>query len=233
MKYYSQYLQDYFIDVFCLKKKQNGFFIDIGAYDGITFSNTLFFERERAWKGICVEPIKSAYDKLVSVRSCQCINGCISSEDGIVQFRHVEGPSEMLSGIDNNYDPRHIDRISKEVQELGGNISRTEVKSYNLNSIIRENHINEIDFLSIDVEGSELSIIKTINFDLVKINFLAIENNYRTPEFRNILCKKGYSSLGYLCSDEIFIYGGNRKPFLKFALFIFSYLVRIKKKLND
>jgi hypothetical protein len=56
-KYFSQYKQDEFLDKVLFKKKQNGFFIEIGAHDGISFSNSFFFEKNRSWEGICIEPI--------------------------------------------------------------------------------------------------------------------------------------------------------------------------------
>ncbi|MFA6569934.1 MAG: FkbM family methyltransferase [Bacteroidota bacterium] len=230
MKYYSQYLQDYFIDKFCFKKKENGFFLDIGAYDGVTFSNTYFFEKERAWKGICVEPINSVYEKLISVRTCQCVNGCIAENDGVATFHHLDGPSEMLSGIDSNFDERHLERMNREVHELGGKLIKTEVKTYNVNTILSNQKIDKIDLLSIDAEGSELSILKTIDFNSVKINVLTIENNYKSDDIREILSPFGYSSIGYLCADEIFILGTSRLNFLKTAVFCFSILVKIKNR---
>ena len=46
------------------KNKRDGFFLDIGANDGITLSNSYFFEKELGWKGICFEPLKNAFQKL-------------------------------------------------------------------------------------------------------------------------------------------------------------------------
>jgi hypothetical protein len=62
-KYYSQIRQDRYIDFF-FSKKRNGVFVDIGANDGVTLSNTYFLEKERHWTGICIEPIPSSFEKL-------------------------------------------------------------------------------------------------------------------------------------------------------------------------
>ena len=55
-QYYSQFKQDQFLNEVLFNNKKNGFFIDIGAHDGVTISNTLFFEKQNDWKGICIEP---------------------------------------------------------------------------------------------------------------------------------------------------------------------------------
>ena len=74
MKHYGQYKQDKYLDTL-FKKKSNGTFVDIGAHDGVTFSNSYFFEKERNWKGICVEPIPEIFSKLDETRNCIKING--------------------------------------------------------------------------------------------------------------------------------------------------------------
>ena len=56
MKSFSQYYQDKAID-FALNRKRNGIFLDIGAHDGGSLSNTFFFECNRNWTGLCIEPI--------------------------------------------------------------------------------------------------------------------------------------------------------------------------------
>ena len=122
MKYFSQYYQDRFFDKIVFNKKSNGFFFDIGAYDGITFSNSYFFEKNRSWNGICVEPLPSAFKELSKIRRCNLINGAINSESGKSKFVWVNNVSEMLSGLKNEYCPEHIKRIDKELTEYGGNI---------------------------------------------------------------------------------------------------------------
>ena len=53
---YSQYGQDIILNDRIFKNKKNGYFIDIGAYDGVCFSNTLLYEEKFDWNGICIEP---------------------------------------------------------------------------------------------------------------------------------------------------------------------------------
>ncbi len=205
MQYYSQCRQDEFIDKIVFKKKGNGYFIEIGAYDGITFSNTYFFEKDRNWKGICVEPMPIAFNKLKLNRNCDLINGCIYSKEGFVEFLQVEGASEMLSGISETYDSRHCSRIDKEIVERGGEKKYIKVKAYNLINLLNERNIQEVDFCSIDVEGGEWDVLQTIDFSKIKIKSFTIENNYKDDKIKNYLISKGYIYIGKLEMDELFV----------------------------
>src|SRR3974390_100826 len=53
--------------------KRNGVFVDVGAYDGISFSNTLMFERELGWTGLCIEPNPDVFPRLIENRSATCL----------------------------------------------------------------------------------------------------------------------------------------------------------------
>jgi FkbM family methyltransferase len=66
----------------------------------------------------------------------------------------------MLSGLIDNYDARHLQRINQELKQHGGNKEIIDVSCYKLENILREQNINHIDYLSIDTEGNELAILK-------------------------------------------------------------------------
>lgn len=205
MKYYSQSYQDKFVDQIILKCKIDGFFIEIGAYDGVTFSNTYFFEKSRNWNGICIEPIPSVFEKLSKNRACECINGAISLHEGFVELTHVDGPSEMLTGITNNYHNDHEKRIESELNKLGGEINNLHVKSYKLADILAERNIKKVDYCSIDVEGSELEVLNSINFHDVQFSVFSIENNYDDPKFEEFMTSNGFQLIGKLDADDIYV----------------------------
>jgi FkbM family methyltransferase len=187
MEYFSQALQDMFLDKHIFKGKENGFFIDIGAYDGKTFSNTLFFEKYRNWNGICIEPVPAIYEKLTKVRNTTCLNVCLSDKKGKVEFVWVDGQSEMLSGVKSNYDTRHLNRIEKETKGTDTKIRHIEVDSIIFRDLESYISTNIIDYLSIDVEGSELDVLKAINFQKYEINAITIEDNYGSNEIEEIM----------------------------------------------
>ena len=65
MSYYSQHGEDKYIE--SLFPEKEGVCIEVGAYDGITLSNTLHFE-QKGWTALCIEPIPSAFDKCKTIR---------------------------------------------------------------------------------------------------------------------------------------------------------------------
>src|SRR5687767_14863567 len=97
--FFSQFNQDRFLETEVFKGKRGGVFVDIGANDGITLSNTYFFEKYRDWTGICIEPIPAVFEKLRANRKAICVNGCIAPSNGTAEFLWVSGAAEMLSGL--------------------------------------------------------------------------------------------------------------------------------------
>lgn len=204
--YMSQIGQDKFLNDHYFKNKRNGVFIDIGAYDGKTHSNTYFFEKELGWTGICFEPLPRVFEQLKNIRNCLCINACLSATEGIVKFIEVAGGPEELSGLVSTYDPRHMARLKLEIGRDGGSYEIIDVQSLRLDKVLREHNIFRIDYLSLDTEGGELEILKTINFDKTYIYAISVENNYGTSEFRNFLASKGFKLVTVLQGqDEIYI----------------------------
>jgi FkbM family methyltransferase len=178
-KYYGQNLQDKFIEENIFKGYKNGFFIDIGAHDGISINNTLYFEENNNWTGINVEPIPNIYEKLVKNRP-KCINKnyAISDNDGTEQFIYNTGYTEMLSGLKKDYDMRHMNRLISENNRFNSKTQIIDVKTQKFSTMCEEHNVKHINLLSIDVEGAEFSVIKSIDFDKVFIDFIIFENNY-------------------------------------------------------
>ncbi len=207
--YMGQVGQDKFVNERFFKNKKNGVFIDIGAYDGISHSNTYFFEKELGWTGICIEPLAEPFEKLTTMRACICYNCCIAEkEEEEVPFIKVDSIEiiKMLSGMQKNYDPRHFQRLLKDIKRDGGSYEIISVPSKQLGILLHAHSITEIDFLSIDTEGSELEILKSIDFDTYFIHVITVENNFQEEDIRNYLRSQGFmyvTTLGY--QDDIFI----------------------------
>lgn len=188
--YYSQYNQDKILNEMFFKNAKNGVFIDIGAHDGECFSNSLFFEKELNWTGLCIEPNPKVFEELKNKRKSICINKAIYNKKGKIPFSKNSGRTELLSGIVETYDEQHKERITQENNIYGGETEIIEVECDLLENILEEYNINIIDYFSIDTEGSEWNIISTINFDKVKINILDVEINYPdSVESKNIIEK--------------------------------------------
>jgi FkbM family methyltransferase len=177
--FYSQFRQDEYLENNIFKGCKNGIFMDVGAHDGVSLNNTLFFEENNNWTGINVEPIKNVYDSLVVNRpNCINLNCAVCNNDGVANFISNSGYTEMLSGLKNEYDSRHLNRVHNEVNLYGGNTEIIQVNTQKIETICDKYNIKHINYLSIDVEGAEFEVIKSINFDKLFIDVIEFENNY-------------------------------------------------------
>ena len=210
LNYYSQWKQDKFLFENFFQNLKNGVFVDIGAHNGVTFSNSLFFNN-LGWKGICVEPVPRIFKELEKNRPNSInINCAICETEGEMDFISLEGYTEMLSGIMKFTDPRHFKRIQGELYTCGGSYEIIKVKTRRLESLLEENNITYINYLSIDVEGAEESVIKSINFNKVFIDIIEFEDNYsdNSDFIKKYLDEKGFI---FLRNDDHNIFMINEK----------------------
>lgn len=204
--YYSQCGQDKFVNEKIFKNKKNGVFVEVGAHDGRSYSNTLFFEERLGWKGICIEPNPIIFQKLIKNRNCICVQCALSNFIGTQKFLLVTGYAEMLSGLVDEYDSRHPARIDSEIKKFGGSKKIVDTNVFTLNSICDTYDIKHIDFLSIDTEGSEESIIKSIDFDKLTIDVIMVEDNYNSSQVvKNYLSSKGFYFYKKVVDDNLFV----------------------------
>ncbi len=206
--FYSQVGQDKYVYETFFKNKTIGTFIDIGAHDGETYSNSKFFE-DLGWNGVCVEPLPEKYEKLEKIRKCKTINACVAPATGNVKFIKAIGANgyclEMLSGMLDTYDPRHLSRLRAEIHNHGGTYEVVDVRAKNINEILDEANINHVDYLTLDTEGGELEILKTLDFSKYYIYIIDVENNYQDPHIKNFLQEKGFLHIHTMLMDEIYV----------------------------
>jgi len=177
--YNSQDNQDRYLEENIFKGYKNGIYVDVGAHDGVSLNNTLFFEKTHNWTGINVEPIKTVFDKLQINRPNNInLNCAVFNKDGEAKLLCNKGYTEMISGIKETFDIRHLHRLQKENMQMGSSTELIKVDTKRLETICDEHNISHIHYLSIDVEGAEFEVIKSINFDKVFIDVIGFENNY-------------------------------------------------------
>jgi FkbM family methyltransferase len=177
--FYSQDNQDSYLETNVFKGYKNGFYVDVGAHDGISYNNTLYFEKNNNWTGINIEPIKSVFDKLVSNRPDNInLNYAICNNEGETEFYCNTNYTEMISGIKDTFHSKHLERLERENNETGSTTEVIKVNTRKLETIFDENKVSHVNYLSIDVEGAEFEVIKSINFDKVFIDVIGFENNY-------------------------------------------------------
>ena len=202
MKYHSQFTQDKFIYENYFKDKVDGYFVDIGAHDGITFSNSKFFE-ELGWEGICIEPNPKIFESLKSNRTNRCVMKAISDRVGKSQFLQIIDGPDILSGLVDDFTQNALKRINNEMNSIpeGYKYDYIEVECDIFDNILDQ---TKIDFLSLDTEGNELKILQSIDFNKFDINTITVENNDYDLKFVNFLTPKGYKFITRLGCDEIY-----------------------------
>lgn len=176
-------------------KFKRGFFIEAGANDGISQSNTLFFEKYHGWKGLLIEPIPELAAKCRTNRPGCIVENCalVSSDftGNEVEMRYCNLMSLVKGAMKSEEnDLTHI-KQGCEVQNIES--YELSVPTRTLTSILDLHRVRRIDFLSLDVEGFELDVLKGIDFERHTPSFMLIEARYRdeidsflTPLYRPI-----------------------------------------------
>lgn len=187
----------------------NGFFIEVGANDGINQSNTLHFERFKKWKGILIEPNYDNFLKLKKNRSSRnyFFNNAAVSFSYNKKFVEFDYLNLMSFGKNLESDIQDINSFCSD----GIRYLHKGEKRYFFNSeaITLQKAMNlsnapkRIDFFSLDVEGAEIEVLKGINFEEYKFKFILVEsrNLDKTKEFlinKNYSFVKSFSNLDFL-----------------------------------
>jgi len=183
----SQIRQDLFV-LSHLNFKSNGFFVEFGATNGIEKSNTYLLEKEFKWTGILAEPAKCWHNDLKNNRSVNIEKKCVW-KDSTSTLTFNETNDKELSTI-NKFS--YLDRW-KEKRKSG---KTYDVKTISLNKLLDDNNApQQIDYLSIDTEGSEFEILNNFDFSKYSFNVITCEHNYTSlrEQIFDLLSKNGYS----------------------------------------
>lgn len=194
-QFFSQYGEDKLIYKL-FNKRETGFCIEVGGYDGVTGSTTFFFEK-LGWKCLIVEPMPEFCKKIRRVRTCELVQAAASDESGEAVFHVAEGV-ETLSTLEN--DKGHASRVQWE----GGQLKEIKVKKLKLDEIISNLNVKEIDFISIDVEGHEMSVLRGLSLQVHQPRIIIIEDNSHglNREVKKYLAKYGYAKFNITgCND--------------------------------
>ena len=153
--------------------KKKGFYIDIGCYHPLKYSQTYKLYK-LGWSGINLDISKESIDLFELFRSKdKNLNIGISNKAGFENFYFTKKISTTNS-LNNKYLKESINFKKKFLRKI---------QTQTIDQLFEENNISEVDFLKIDCEGMDLSIIKTLDFSKYKINFLSIEFLYKSGNF--------------------------------------------------
>jgi FkbM family methyltransferase len=176
-KYYSQHGEDALLDQIFGNQEQ-GIFIEVGCIDGRRFSNTLTFE-ERGWKGICVEAHSGYIDMLKKNRPnsivCHCAAG--ESDEDTVFYANARG---SLSTLDKTRESLW----QRDYAPYFAGFEEQQVKKVRLSTLLDAHQIEEIDILSLDIEGYEVEAIKGLDLSRHRPKVIVIESDSPEHEAR-------------------------------------------------
>lgn len=185
--------------------KKRGYFVEFGATDGITLSNSYLLEKKFGWQGILSEPAKKWHGNLIENRSAHISFDCVWKEsEKEISF------NETLTGEFSTIDEFSASDIHASSRKQGRIYN---VKTISLNDLLDQyNAPKTIDYLSIDTEGSEFEILNSFDFNQYKFRVITCEHNYSPyrEKIFSLLTKNKYKKIHEDISkfDDWYVFDG-------------------------
>ena len=202
MTYHSECGQDQWLEENVFKGKRYGVFCEAGALNGVLHSNTLFFERERVWSGVLIEANPFLSGILAQNRPGNtCINKALWDSETTVPFKQIMTGFYGWSGIVESFEPETVARIDGSIPIEMTNV--VDVATITLNQAL--GNIPYLDYLSLDLEGAELRVLKAFDFSKCDIKVIGVEVNFSNDPLFHLLQSKGYTHLARVGQDEIWL----------------------------
>lgn len=204
----------------CLNYK-NGFYIEAGANDGIRQSNTLFLEKNLDWKGILIEPNFKKSEQSKKYRNSNNIfyNCALTNNENenfvIGNFDEDCSGLSLVATSCLNFPKYFSEEQIKDTIKEKGTRKQVKILGKTLNSILKENNIKYVDFLSLDVEGFELHILENFDFNNYKIKYILIEtgeDKIYTDLVINFMQKNNYSLYEKISKRDHLFFLNDNKP---------------------
>ena len=186
----GNYLDKYMFETH-LKHINNGVFIEAGAFDGEIESNSLFFEINRNWSGILIEPIPTHFQKILSKnRHIHKINACIAKNKPIVAKFAIDRTASSRNELAND-----LNKFNRFVPiRHGKDRIYVYVPCFSLNTILNALNVKQVDYFSLDVEGSEMDVLNNIDFNTTDFKTFTVEHFFLShPTLIDFMKQRGFS----------------------------------------
>jgi len=206
---WSQTGQDKVVDDL-LNGRKDGFFIEIGGYDGELHSNSLFFEKNRNWSGLLVEANPYTYKQMVARdRKCGMVHACISRDVESMDFKIGGGLTTAVQAASES----HLARIDKDAKTYGkgsqwsgyGEVVKTRCTTFDV--LLDMMSVQHVDYFSLDVEGAEMFVLESFDWARMDVDVFTIEIQEHREEINALMRKHGYHRLEppRLNFDDVFV----------------------------
>jgi FkbM family methyltransferase len=177
----------------------NGTYIEMGALDGVKFSNSFAFNKGFGWEGLLIELIPSHYQQLVQNRPNEIATVQAGVCDKRQMIHYVHRPERPATG--GIYEFASVDHRER----WWGNITLSspqvkEIQCIPLKDIVAEHGkgVNFFDFFSLDVEGSEFEVLRSIDYASIGFGIILLEANFRNLLRKNYAARTFLESNGYI-----------------------------------
>ena len=183
----GQLLQDLWA-LFELGEKHGGYFVEFGATNGITMSNSHILEKHYGWRGIVAEPNPEYHDRLARERDCIISHKCVYSKTG-EKMTFLCTEKAMFSRLEAINPEDHNEEAKRQ------NPNEIQVETISLDDLLDEHGApDEIDYMSVDTEGSELEILNAFDFSRRRVKLFTIEHNFTDlrGQIYDLMTSKGY-----------------------------------------
>lgn len=210
MKYHGAYTIDQKIEKYL--NYNNGYYVELGAADGIGFSNSLYFETHKNWSGILIEPSPNNFLKCLENRSSRnafFCNACTSFDypEKFVEMIYAHYMSSAIGLESDIADPQaHANSGKDYLASSTEKIFRYGAIAKPLNDLlIQADAPKLIDFISLDVEGVEIQVLKGIDHQSYKFKLMCIETR-SLDQLTEYLSQYGYVHVEQISHhDHIFM----------------------------
>jgi FkbM family methyltransferase len=185
---YSQKGQDLWLVEF-LQGRRGGYFVDLGASNGVISNNSFLLERTLGWRGLCIEADPFFFRQLVRHRQCTCVQACVDRDAGQVDFTFKGATGGIVAP-----DTDNPQAAAKAV-----------VPTQSLRTLLEENRAPAvIDYLSLDTEGAETRIL--LNFDFTRFRFLVMTIERPSAALHAFLIAQDYTLVKHDGLDGYYVH---------------------------
>jgi FkbM family methyltransferase len=172
----SQIEQERWVLAMCLGRR-GGRFAEIGAFDGVLHSNTCFLETDHGWNGALVEPNPILFAKLAASRRATCLERAVHREGG--QLLSFVASQEIGTLAEYAESDGYAEHRRQAISENG--LITVETITFDEMDAADGHPGSGFDYVSLDTEGSELDILRTIDLARHRIALFTIEHNFAEP----------------------------------------------------
>jgi FkbM family methyltransferase len=164
--------------------------VEFGACDGVHLSNTYLLEKTLAWRGVVAEPWPAWHQTLKEARTCLIETRCVWSSSGAkIKFSGISKDPVLSTASELLYGDLHANERKSGGQE------EIEVETISLNDLLHNSQApRDLDYLSMDTEGSELRILESLDFSRWQPKIITVEHNYsaQREQIYRLLSAQGY-----------------------------------------